>query len=97
MVEIKKTPNGIEIPPPGPNDVLYEKGDGFVRITINRPTVLNAMNKNVQRLLYSALERADADDEVKAVILTGAGPDEDMEPLKAGYRSGPGPCRWSGV
>ena len=73
MVEIKKTPDGIEIPPPGPDDVLYEKGDGFVRITINRPAVLNAMNKNVQRLLYSALERAEADDEVKAVILTGAG------------------------
>ena len=27
MVEIKKTPDGIEIPPPGPDDVLYEKGD----------------------------------------------------------------------
>ena len=26
MVEIKKTPDGIEIPPPGPDDVLYEKG-----------------------------------------------------------------------
>ena len=73
MTEIKKTPDGIEVPPPGPDDVLYEKGDGFVRITINRPTVLNAMNKNVQRLLFSALERADADDDVKAVILTGAG------------------------
>ncbi len=73
MVEIKKTPDGIEIPPPGPDDVLYEKGDGFARITLNRPTVLNAMNKNVQRLLNAALERAEDDDEVKAVILTGAG------------------------
>ena len=73
MVEIKKTPDGIEIPPPGPDDVLYEKGDGFARITLNRPTVLNAMNKNVQRLLFAALERAEDDDDVKAVILTGAG------------------------
>ncbi len=73
MVEIKKTPDGIEIPPPGPDDVLYEKGDGFARITLNRPTVLNAMNKNVQRLLNAALERAEEDDDVKAVILTGAG------------------------
>ena len=73
MVEIKKTPDGIEIPPPGPDDVLYEKGDGFARITLNRPTVLNAMNKNVQRLLNDALERAEDDDDVKAVILTGAG------------------------
>ncbi len=73
MVEIKKTPDGIEIPPPGPDDVLYEKGDGFARITLNRPTVLNAMNKNVQRLLNAALDRAEEDDDVKAVILTGAG------------------------
>ena len=73
MVEIKKTPDGIEIPPPGPDDVLYEKGEGFARITLNRPTVLNAMNKNVQRLLNAALERAEDDDDVKAVILTGAG------------------------
>ncbi len=73
MVEVKKTPDGIEIPPPGPDDVLYEKGEGFARITLNRPTVLNAMNKNVQRLLHDALERAEDDDDVKAVILTGAG------------------------
>ena len=73
MVEVKKTPDGIEIPPAGPDDVLYEKGEGFARITLNRPTVLNAMNKNVQRLLNDALERAEDDDEVKAVILTGAG------------------------
>ncbi|WP_289086128.1 hypothetical protein [uncultured Sulfitobacter sp.] len=58
MTEVKKTPDGIEIPPPGPDDVLYEKGDGFARITLNRPTVLNAMNKNVQRLLSAALDRA---------------------------------------
>ena len=53
--------------------MLYEKHDDFARITLNRPTVLNAMNKNIQRLLYHALERAESDDEVKAVILTGAG------------------------
>ena len=73
MTEIKKTPDGIEIPPPGPDDVLYEKDDCFARITLNRPTILNAINKNIQRLLYSAFERAEADDDVKVVILTGAG------------------------
>ena len=73
MVEVKKTPDGIEIPPPSPNDVLYEKNDGVAKITLNRPTVLNAMNKNVQRLLYSYLEQAEGDDEVNVVILTGAG------------------------
>jgi enoyl-CoA hydratase/carnithine racemase len=73
MTEIKKTPDGIEIPPPGPDDVLYETDGPVARITLNRPTVLNAMNKNVQRLLYAALERAEADDEVSVIILTGAG------------------------
>jgi len=73
MTEVKKTPDGIEIPPPGPNDVLYEAAEGIARITMNRPIVLNALNKNVQRLLDAALDRAEADDEVNVVILTGAG------------------------
>jgi enoyl-CoA hydratase/carnithine racemase len=73
MTEIKKTPDGIEIPPPSPNDVLYENDGSVVRITLNRPTVLNAMNKNVQRLLYGFLEKADQDEAVNVIVLTGAG------------------------
>jgi enoyl-CoA hydratase/carnithine racemase len=73
MTEIKKTPDGIEIPPPGPNDVLYESEGSVVRITLNRPSVLNAMNKNVQRLLYGFLEKAEQDEAVNVIILTGAG------------------------
>ncbi len=73
MTEVKRTADGIEIPPPGPDDVLYEKLDGFARITLNRPTVLNALNKNSMRLLAAALDTAEADDDVRAVILTGAG------------------------
>ena len=69
----KQTPDGIAIPPPSPNDVLYDADDGVARITLNRPIVLNAINKNVTRLLDRALDRAEADDDVRAVILTGAG------------------------
>ncbi|MBI2764514.1 MAG: enoyl-CoA hydratase/isomerase family protein [Chloroflexi bacterium] len=69
----KKTPDGIAIPPPSPNDVLYEVRDGVAWVTLNRPIVLNAMNKNVQRLLLAAMERAEADDAAKVVVLTGAG------------------------
>ena len=47
----KQTPDGIAIPPLSPDDVLYESLDGFGRITLNRPIVLNAVNKNVQRRL----------------------------------------------
>jgi enoyl-CoA hydratase/carnithine racemase len=69
----KETPDGIAIPPPSPDDVLYEAADGVARITLNRPLVLNAINRNVTRLLDAAFDRAEADDDVRAVILTGAG------------------------
>lgn len=69
----KKTPDGIAIPPPSPDDVLYDAEDGVARITLNRPIVLNAINKNVNRLLDGAFDRAESDDDVRAVILTGAG------------------------
>lgn len=73
MAEIKRTPDGIEIPPPGPDDVLYESQDGYAVITLNRPVVLNPINKNLLRLLDRALDRSETDSGVKAVILTGAG------------------------
>lgn len=69
----QQTPDGIPIPPPSPDDVLYEAAGGVARITLNRPRVLNAINKNVTRLLSAALDRAEADEDVRAVILTGAG------------------------
>lgn len=67
------TPDGIPIPPPGPDDVLYESADGVGRITLNRPLVLNAINRNVTRLLDAALDQAEADEGARAIILTGAG------------------------
>ena len=72
-MEIKKNPDCLEIPPPSPEDVVYQKQDGYAIIRINRPVVLNAMNKNVQRLLMAALEDAESDDSVGAIMLTGTG------------------------
>jgi len=69
----QKTPDGIPIPPPSNDDVLTQTTNNIRTITLNRPLVLNALNKNVQRLLLDALQRADIDDEVSVVILTGAG------------------------
>ena len=69
----KRTPDGIAIPPPSPDDVLYASAEGVAKITLNRPIVLNAINRNVTRLLDAALDRAESDDDVRAVILTGAG------------------------
>ena len=69
----KQTPDGIPIPPPSPDDVLYHPADGVATITLNRPLVLNAINRNLMRLLDAALDRAEEDEDVRAVILTGAG------------------------
>ena len=67
------SPQQIEIPPPSPDDVLLEKRESFAVITLNRPVVLNAINWSIQRRLWWALGEAEKDDDVKAIILTGAG------------------------
>ena len=53
--------------------VRYEQADGVACITLNRPERLNAVNTTVIRELVDALDRADGDDGVRAVIVTGAG------------------------
>jgi enoyl-CoA hydratase len=53
--------------------VLYEPSDRFVRITINRPERRNALNPEVIRGLRAALDRAEEDPDVSAVVLTGSG------------------------
>ena len=53
--------------------LLYDVADGVGTITLNRPQRLNAVNTTVIRELVAAFDRADADDGVRAVIVTGAG------------------------
>jgi enoyl-CoA hydratase len=53
--------------------VIYEKKDRVAVITLNRPKVLNAMNKQLWLDLREAFLAARADDEVRVVILTGQG------------------------
>jgi len=53
--------------------VIYEKKGNIATITLNRPQVLNAMNHQLVEDLNAALEAVKKDDEVKVVILTGAG------------------------
>ena len=54
-------------------EILYEPSDGILTITLNRPDRLNAFTPTMGRELIEALDRADADDDVRAVIVTGAG------------------------
>jgi enoyl-CoA hydratase len=53
--------------------VLYEKKGGTAYITLNRPKVLNALNKTAIADLRAAFEAARDDSEVNGIILTGAG------------------------
>ena len=54
--------------------VLYAVEDGIATITMNRPEARNALSMALQRDLQTAFGRAEADDAVRVVILTGAGP-----------------------
>lgn len=54
-------------------DLLYEKEGNILKLTINRPDVLNAMTSETMLEMIRAFDEAQFDDEVRAVILTGAG------------------------
>ncbi len=53
--------------------ILYEVEDEILTITMNRPDKLNAFNEQMREEMIDACDRADADDNVKAIIVTGAG------------------------
>src|SRR6202048_1407563 len=54
-------------------NLLYEKRDGIAYITLNRPKVLNALNRKTVEELQHALLDARGDDSVRVIIMTGAG------------------------
>lgn len=54
--------------------VTHEVVAGVARITLNRPSAANAIDLPLAVALREAAERAQVDDEVRAVLLTGAGP-----------------------
>ncbi|MEL7158799.1 MAG: crotonase/enoyl-CoA hydratase family protein [Actinomycetota bacterium] len=53
--------------------LLYEVADGVATITLNRPDRLNAFNETMMDELLALFDDIDADDAVRAVIMTGAG------------------------
>jgi enoyl-CoA hydratase/carnithine racemase len=54
-------------------DIIYEASEGVGLITLNRPHRLNAFTLETDHEIFDALHRADADDAVRAIIITGAG------------------------
>ena len=53
--------------------ILYAVADGIANITMNRPAYRNAQNSAMTYAMDAAFKRAVADDEVKVIILRGAG------------------------
>ena len=55
------------------DNILYEKQRKGVLITLNRPEALNAITPQLEDELHLALDEAEADPEVRAIVLTGSG------------------------
>src|ERR1700683_1727335 len=53
--------------------ILYDVADRIATITLNRPDRLNAFTTQMMVDMIAAFDHADADDDVRVVIVTGAG------------------------
>lgn len=54
-------------------NIIYEKSENVCIVTVNRPEVRNALNRETWLELDSAVSSVQKDDEIKVVIITGAG------------------------
>ena len=75
---------------PNYENILYEKQRKGVLITLNRPDALNALSRDLEDELHVALDEAEADPEIRAIVITGAG-----RAFSAGSRHGRGARRCS--
>ncbi|MFQ5925482.1 MAG: enoyl-CoA hydratase/isomerase family protein [Dehalococcoidia bacterium] len=57
----------------GFQDIIYTKEEGIATITLNRPRALNALTPRMQREWMAAIEDAQDDDQVRVLVVTGAG------------------------
>jgi len=57
------------------NEILYEIKNGAAVITLNRPDKRNALNDQILADLRQAVSAAESDDQVRVVVLRGAGKD----------------------
>jgi enoyl-CoA hydratase/carnithine racemase len=76
----QRTPrSSVATPMPGSPQVrdfetiLLDREDGIATITLHRPDRLNAFTERMLEELVQALDETDADDDVRAVIVTGSG------------------------
>jgi enoyl-CoA hydratase/carnithine racemase len=55
------------------NTIRYEVEDGILTLTLHRPEKLNAFTGEMLNEMLDAFDRADADDAVRCIVVTGAG------------------------
>ena len=53
--------------------VLVEKADGYGVVTLNRPKAMNALSAELRNHLAAAIDDLEADNDIRVMILTGAG------------------------
>jgi len=56
-----------------PEEILYTVSGRVATVTLNRPDKLNAWTRTMQREVREAMHEAAADDQVRVIVLTGAG------------------------
>ncbi len=62
----------MNVPTPG-STVLFEARGAVALLTLNRPDALNSFTRQMHRELWAALDRAEADPSIRALVITGAG------------------------
>ena len=58
---------------PEDSSVLYIEHGAVAQVTLNRPDALNSFTRQMHRDLWAALDRAEANPAVRALVITGAG------------------------
>jgi enoyl-CoA hydratase/carnithine racemase len=86
----------------GFESIVYEKAPPRATITLNRPEVLNAFDFRMLREIARASEDASWDDEIRVVVVTGAGRGfcvgADLKSWSADYLGNPGEYwKWFGA
>lgn len=81
--------------------LVVERANGVATLTLNRPAVLNAFNEALLNALGRALREAERDDQVGAVIITGAGrafcAGQDLQARRAIFDRGETPHLGAGL
>src|SRR6266567_4281849 len=71
VYRVVRAPGGLQLN--SMTEILYDVSGHVATITLNRPEKLNAWTRVMEQEIRKAMEEAAADDNVRAIMLTGAG------------------------